>query len=150
MAEMLDSPPPATPADPAESSGLVPFQMYIDLLADFKEGIGGPRGLLYMVASWHVMLKIFKWMEGRVPTDAADARRVHSELLDQIIAVGISVQRQASADKIIFSKDTHGTTMEEMQANLDWLRDKRAMWHGDVTPKRKAAVLESLFGNAAA
>lgn len=150
MPDMLDSPPAAEPASPSESSKLGPLSMYMDLLADFKEGAGGPKNLLYMVASWHVMLRIFKWIDDRFPFDDASAHRIHSELLDTIIAVGIALQRQAAVEKVVLSKEDHGTTMEQMQANLDWLRDKRSMCHGDVTPKRKAAIIQSLFGDAAA
>ena len=124
--------------------------MYMDLLGDLQEGMRGPRSLLYTVASWHIMLKMFKWIEYRIPAEIEREQQIHSELLEQLIAVGITIQRQAKSEKNVFSMEDHGTTMEQVQSTLDWLRDKRAMWHGDVTPKRKAAILESLFGDAAA
>ena len=148
MPEMLDSPPAADA--PAESDRLSPFSMYMDLLADLQEGMRGPRSLLYTVASWHIMLKMFKWIEYRIPEDMPAGQQIHSDLLEQIIAVGIAIRRQAKVEKVVFSMEDHGTTMEQLRATLDWLRDKRAMCHGDVTPKRRAAVLESLFGHAAA
>jgi hypothetical protein len=124
--------------------------MYADLLGDIQEGVRGPGGLLYTVASWHILIKGLKWMENHLPLDLEGGDQVHSDLLDQIIAVGITIQQQANGEKVALSKEDHGTTMEEVQASLDWLRDKRSMWHGDVTAKRRAAVLESLFGHATA
>ena len=148
MPDTLDSQPAADASSAPD--GLSPLSMYMDLLGELQEGMRGPRSLLYTVASWHIMLKMFKWIEYRILDRMPGGQQAHSDFLEQIIAMGITIQHQAKVEQVTFCMEDHGTTMEQMQATLDWLRDKRAMWHGDVTEKRKAAVLESLFGNAAA
>ena len=96
------------------------------------------------------MLKMLRLMENNFPTALDEGAKWHCDVLEQLISLGIGLQQTAVAKGVVLSKKEHGTTAEELTATVDWLRDKRAMWHGDVTPKRKAAILEAIFGNAAA
>ncbi len=145
---MLDSLAAAPP--PSESPVVTALRMYADLLNDAKEQRTGAKGLVYQIAAWHIMLKMLRLLENRFHTHLVEEVGAHSDVLDQLISMGIGLQTMAASEQINLSKRDHGTTNEELKANVDWLRDKRAMWYGDVTPKRKAAVLQAIFGHAAA
>jgi hypothetical protein len=149
MAEMLDSPPAADV--PSNSDRLPPpMKMCLDLLQHFGEELKNPsNSLLYKVASWHVLMRMLKWIEKNGPEDW-DETETHRDLLDVMSFLGLCLLREAKGSDTVLSKESHGTTEAELNANLAWLRDKRNMCHGDVTPARKAAVLNSLFGDAAA
>ncbi len=124
--------------------------MYVGLLSDVKEQSTGPKGLVYQVAAWHIMLKMLRLLENNFAAALEKQADAHSNILDQLICLGIGVRTTAATEKVNFSKKDHGTTIEELNATIDWLRDKRAMWYGDATQKRKAYVLKSLFGDVAA
>jgi len=150
MTTVIEEPPASV--EPEEiPERLRPALMYMSLLRDFGEEINGPKSLLYKIATWNVLLKVLQWLEENTPImDSEEGLSTHRDLTEIVISLGITLQREVSAKNVVLCKSDHGTTSEEFHANLAWLRDKLSMWHGDVTPKRKAAVFESLFGDASA
>jgi hypothetical protein len=131
------------PVEWHQLSELAAFQL--ELVDDLQHEIGRSGSLAGKIASWLVMLKVLHHFEGFVRRSDSTLMRLHRTLLDVCRNCGEALLLEAQQLGGI-TREQHGLDEGSLRAHLDWLRDKFTMWHGEMTPARKAEILHGVFG----
>ena len=99
---------------------------------------------LYEIAAWHLSLKGLQMLEDfmHLPP-SADALEGHRGFVDALLTHGRIIwerlKKEENAEKMF------GCEPSQVRSNLEWLENKRAMWHQQLHPSREADILK-IFG----
>lgn len=128
---------------PAEALGL---DRVMELFGHFMAEARSSDSLLYEIAAWHLALKGLQMIEDfmKLPP-SVDALEGHRCFVDAALTHGrmILERVQNTEDPMTAC----GADASHVRSNLEWLENKRAMWHQQMNPEREADIL-SIFGEA--
>jgi hypothetical protein len=105
-------------------------------------------GLLPEVVAWFKSLAMFRETERELmilkePT--AEDRDFHKTVLALLIAEGERLRASVQGAGGVGANES-GITTADLEAALEHLYDTQAVWHGEMTPERRAEVLQGVFG----
>lgn len=102
---------------------------------------------LYEIAAWHLSIRGLQMMEEflKIPP-TPEALEGHRGFLEAILTHGRMIFERLRREPD--AKKTFGCDGSQVKANIEWLENKRAMWHQQMHPAREADIL-SIFGEHA-
>ncbi|MGZ5021486.1 MAG: hypothetical protein ACXWFY_02965 [Chthoniobacterales bacterium] len=118
------------------------------LQADLEKELAEKRlHLLRRLATWLSLITIFRRLEHEkmiLSDPTARDYKYHKAMLSFIVGSGEILVLELESHKQIDS--THiGIPFESVTATLQELRYDLRMWHSDMTPERRAEILENVF-----
>src|ERR1051325_7539572 len=104
-------------------------------------------GLLPEVVSWFKSLAMFRETEKdlmilKEPT--TNDKSFHKSVLALLIAEGERLRAAIGSSGGLGTNEA-GLTAKDFESALEHLYDTQAVWHGDMTPERKAEILNGIF-----
>jgi hypothetical protein len=135
---------------PTKQSVVSPSWNAIDFLMDFNTR-EKRLSLLMEILTWMAAIMLFRRTESETMYLAEPTpldRRYHKSILAALISEGerlLSRLHKAggfpdNADGI----ETDGIETDDIEAAVEELRNTHAQWYGDMTPKRRAEILEEV------
>lgn len=114
---------------------------------NMRDVIEGRYGLLPEVVSWFKSLAMFRQTERdlmilKEPT--SDDCSFHKTVLALLIGEGERLRAAVEGAGGIEPSES-GITLKEFEAALEHLYDTQAVWHAEMTPERKAEILQGVF-----
>lgn len=123
------------------------FEQVMELFEDVVTEARTHDNFFYEIAAWHLSITGLRLLEDHMqlpPT--VEALSSHHTFVDALLTHGRMIWERVKKEDD--PQRSLGCDSSQVRANIDWLENKRAMWHQQMHPAREREIL-AIFGEDA-